>query len=72
MKKVLALSAFAVLLGVAGASARPVAANEAARYYQVQRNAPVVDRDGWRRRASGWDHSCLNIAEPAMFACSGN
>jgi hypothetical protein len=73
MTKLIYLSAVAVVLSTAGADARHRYANEPA-YYQVYRNAPIVEQDGWRLRgnATGWDHSCLNIAEPAMFACSAN
>jgi hypothetical protein len=74
MTNLMSISAIVIALSAAGAYAQPRAANEAAHYYQVQRNAPIVDQDGWRLRgnARGWDHSCLNIAEPAMFACSAN
>jgi hypothetical protein len=74
MTKLMSISAIVTALSATGAYAQPHIANEAAPYYQVQRHAPIVSQDGWRRRgnAMGWDHSCLNIAEPAMFACSAN
>jgi hypothetical protein len=73
MTNLMSISAI-VVLSAAGAYAQPRAVHEASRYYEVQRSAPIVDRDGWRLRntAKGWDHSCLNIAEPAMLACSAN
>ena len=33
----------------------------------------VIDRDGWRKRPSGWDNSCLNLDYlSSMYACGAS
>jgi hypothetical protein len=39
--------------------------------YRVSPDGDLIDPQGWRKRSSGWDNTCMNLDYmPSLYACS--